>query len=102
MLRCCKRRATVVEKGLDCKSCEQWLRELMLSILVKRRPRSDLVTLYNSLKGECSLVGDSLPSQMTSNRTRGHKLKLHQERFRLETQKKFFSRKNDWALERVA
>ena len=45
----------------------------------------NLVTLYSSLKeGE---VGVGLFSHVTSNRTRGNRLRLHEGRFRLDIRK---------------
>ena len=59
----------------------EWLREIGLSSLEKRRLRDDLITLYSCLE-----VG--LCSRVTRDRMRGNGLRLLQERFSLDIRKK--------------
>ena len=88
----CPEEGSEATGSLENKLYEDWLRELGLFSLEKRRLKRDLLALYNSLKGDCGEVGIGLFSHLTSNRTEQNELKLCQGKFRLNIKKNFSER----------
>ena len=68
-------------------SYEERLRTLGLSSLEKRK----LIALYSVLRRGCGEGGADLFSLGSSDRMHGNGSKLHQERFRLDIRKHFFT-----------
>ena len=82
-------------RGATC-LCKDWLRELVLFGLERRRLQGDLRAALQDL------MGDRLCSRICCDRTRRNGFKLKQGGFRQDMRKKAFYNKGDEALEQVA
>ena len=78
----CPEKGNKAVKGLEHRAYGEWLRELRLFVLERRRLRGDLIALCNCLKGACGEVGVSLFSHVNRGKRR---------RFRLDIRRYFFS-----------
>ncbi|RMC06564.1 hypothetical protein DUI87_16001 [Hirundo rustica rustica] len=77
-------------EGLESKFYEEQLREFGLFSLEKMSLREGLIAFFNYLEGISSELGVGLPSQETSNRTRGNGLKLFKCSYGLDIRKIIF------------
>jgi len=72
-------------------SYEEWLRELVLLSLVKRRLQGDLLAAFQYLNGAYRKGGENVFSRACCNGTRSNGFKLGEGGFRLDIRKKLFT-----------
>ncbi|GAB0197528.1 triadin [Grus japonensis] len=72
-------------------SYEDWLRELGLFSLEKRRLQGDITAAFQYLKGAYGKAGEGLFTRACRDSTRVNGFKVKEGRFRLDIKKKFFT-----------
>jgi len=80
-------------KVLEGMSYEEYLRTLGFSSLENRKLRGNFITVYSFLKMEGGEGGAELFSLGSGDGMCGNGSKLHQERFRLDIRKHFFTKR---------
>ena len=86
-----QRRVTREMSGLNELPYDQRLRHLNLFSFQGRLLRGDLIMVWRIFNGECAIRPDDIFIMETSNRTRGHSLKIFLPRWRLDIRSRFFS-----------
>ncbi len=86
-----QRLATRMVKGCRGLSYEERFEKLSLFSISCRRPRGDLILAYNLSSGSFDLPIEEFFTRPPCSSLRGHSLKLHQRRFRLNRRKAAFS-----------
>ena len=86
-----QRRATKLIQELEHCSCEEWLKDLGLFSLEKRRFWGHLITAFQYPKGAYRKDGKNLFSKACCDRTRSNGFKLSEGRFRLDIREFFYS-----------
>ena len=80
-------------RGLEHLSYEEWLRELDLLSMEKRRLRGDHIAAFQYLKGAYKQEEEWPFTRVDSDRTRGNGFKQREERFRLNIRRMFFTQR---------
>ena len=84
-----QRRATRMVEGLESKPYEERLRELGMCNLEKTRARSDMIAVFNYIKGRHVEEGANLFTATLETRTRSKGSKLEERSFHLNSRKNF-------------
>ena len=86
-----QRRATKLIRGMEELSYEKRSEELNLFTLEKRRLRGDMINMYKYIRGPYSELGVELFTLLSTQKTRGHSLRLEEKRFHIQIRKGCFT-----------